>query len=64
VVVSSELETVVGAAHQISLAAGMTIIETAVPRSVTVALALVTGIFRGAASLTVIVPTSASLTWG
>jgi len=62
VVVSSKLETVVRAAHQISLAAGMAIIETAVPRSVTVALALVTGIFRGAASLTVIVPTSASLT--
>ena len=60
-VVSSELEAVVAAAHQVSLTAGVAIIETSITRPVTVPLALLTGIFWGAASLTVIVPTSASL---
>ena len=61
-VVSSELETVVTPAHQRTLAAGMTIIETSVARAVTVALTLLTGIVRGATSLTVVVATTASLT--
>ena len=60
--VGPKLETVVTPTHQITLAAGMTIIETSVPRSVTVTLALLAGIFRGATSLTVIVTTSTSLT--
>jgi len=61
VVVSSKLETVVAPAHQVTLTAGMAIIETSITRSVTVALALLTGIVRGTTSLTVIVATSASL---
>ena len=60
-IVSSKLETVVAAAHQVTLTAGVAIIEASVTRPVTVALALFTGIVRGAASLTVIVATSASL---
>ena len=60
-VVSAELETVVAATHQVSLAAGVAIIETSITRPVTVPLTLLTGIVRGAASLTVIVPTAASL---
>jgi len=63
VIVSSELETVVTPAHQVSLAAGMAIIETSVPRSVTVSLTLIAGIVWGTASLAVIVTTSASLTF-
>jgi len=62
VVVGTKLETVVGAAHQISLAASVSVIITAVTGSVTVALALVTGGLRGAASLAVIIPSRASLT--
>ena len=60
-VVSSKLETVVTPAHQVTLAAGVAIIETSVTRAVTVALALITGIVRGTTSLPVIVATSASL---
>ena len=61
-VVGAKLETVVGPAHQVSLAAPVSVIITAVPRPVTVALALVTGGLGGAASLAVIIPSSASLT--
>ena len=61
-VVGAKLEAVVGPAHQISLAAPVSVIVTAVTGSVTVTLALVTGGLRGAASLAVIIPSSASLT--
>merc|ERR1719232_1469570 len=61
-VVGSKLEAVVGATDQISLTAPVPIIISAVPGAVTVALALVTGGLGGAASLAVIIPSSASLT--
>ena len=60
-VVGAKLEAVVGATDQISLAAPVPVIITAVPGPVTVALALVTGGLGGAASLAVIIPSGASL---
>jgi len=60
-VVSSELLAVVTPAHQVTLAAPVTVIDAAVPRAVTVTLALTTGILRSAAPPPVIVPTSAPL---
>jgi len=63
-VVGAKLEAVVGPANQISLAAPVSVIVTAVTGSVTVTLALVTGGLGGAASLAVIIPSRASLTCG
>ena len=63
VIVSSELETIVAAAHQVSSTPRMAIIDAAVQRSVTVTLAFTTGVFRCAASPPVIVPTPTSLVW-
>ena len=60
--VSSELEAVVGAAHQASSAASVAVMLASVSRSVTVALANITGTLRGAAPLTVVVPPAALLT--
>ena len=59
--VMSELFAVVGATHQVPLAAGMTIVLATVTRPVTVALTLVTRRLGRAASLAVIVPTPAPL---
>ena len=59
--VGSELEAVVGAAHQASSAASVAVMLASVSRSVTVALPNITGTLRGAASLTVVVPSAAFL---
>jgi len=61
VVVGSELLTVVAATHQSSPTAPVTVIDSAVSGSVTVALALTTGILRSAAPPAVIVPAPAPL---
>ena len=61
-VVSSKLETVVGATDEVSLAASVSIIVTAIPGTVTVTLTLITGVLRGAAPLTIVIPASTSLT--
>ena len=62
-VVGSKLETVVGATNEVSLAASVSIIVTAVPRPVTVTLSLIAGVLRGAAPLAIVIPASTSLTW-
>jgi len=61
-VVSSKLETVVGATDEVSLAASVSIIVTAVSGTITVTLSLITGVLRGAASLAIVIPASTSLT--
>ena len=60
-IVGSELLTVVTAAHQSSPTAPVAVIDSPISRSVTVALALTTGILRGAAPPAVIVPAAAPL---
>ena len=64
VVISSELLTVVTAAHQSSPAASVPVIDSAVSRSITVTLALTTGILWSAATPPVIVPATAPLAGG
>ena len=61
-VVGSKLKAVVGSTDEVSLAASVSIIVTAVPRTVTVTLALIAGVLRGAAPLTIVISASASLT--
>ena len=60
-IVGSELLTVVTAAHQSSPTAPVAVIDSPVSSSVTVALALTTGILRSAAPPAVIVPAAAPL---
>jgi len=62
VVVGTKLETVVGAADEVTLAASVTVIVTSITRTITVTLTLVTRILRSAASLTVIISSGTSLT--
>lgn len=64
VIVGTKLETVVGAADEVTLAASVAVIVTSVTRTVTVTLTLVTRVLRSAASLTIIIPPSTSLTCG
>ena len=61
-VVGSKLETVVGATDEVSLAASVSIIVTAITRTITVTLSLIAGVLRGAAPLTIVISASASLT--
>jgi len=61
-VVGSKLEAVVGATDEVSLAASVSIIVTTVPGAITVTLTLITGVLRGAAPLTIVIPSSTSLT--
>ena len=61
-VVRAELEAVVGAADQVAPAAGVTVITAPVTRPVTVTLALITGILRGAAPAPIEVTARTSLT--
>ena len=62
-IVLCELLAVVGAADQVTPAAGVTVMLAPVPRPVTVTLALATGILRGAAPLTtLVIPAKTSLT--
>jgi len=61
-VVGTKLETVVGAADEITLAASVAVIVTSVTRTITVTLTLVTRVLRSAASLTVIISPGTSLT--
>ena len=63
-VVSSELLTVVTAAHKARFAAFVAVTDSAVPRAVTVALSLPTGVLRSAAPPPVIVPATAPLARG
>ena len=60
-VVGAELLTVVATAHQSNQATSVAVIDPSVPRAVTVALSLATGILRSAAPPPVIVPTPAPL---
>ena len=62
-VVQTKLLAVVGAADEVTLAASVSIIQTAITRPITVTLTLITGVLRGAAPLTIIIPASTSLTW-
>ena len=62
VVVQTELLAVVGAAHQISSAAPVAVIVTAISRTVTVTLTLVTGGLRSAASPALEIAARTSLT--
>ena len=50
VIVGAKLETVVGAADEVTLAASVAVIVTAVTRTITITLTLVTGVLRSAAS--------------
>jgi len=60
--VGAKLETVVGAAHQVSLAASMTVIGTAISRSITVPFTFITRVLWGATSFTIVISSRASLT--
>merc|ERR1719270_1582088 len=60
--VGAKLETVVGAAHKVSLAASMTVIGTAISRSITVTFAFITRVLWGATSFTIVISSRASLT--
>ena len=62
VVVVSELLAVVAAAHQVSPAPSVAVIETPVIGTITVSLPLTAGIRRSAASSAVIIPTRTPLT--
>jgi len=62
VVVGTKLETVVGAADEVTLAASVTVIVTSITRTITVTLTLVTRVLRSAASLAVIISPGTSLT--
>ena len=62
-IISPELEAVVGATHQVSPAPGVTIMLAPVPGPVTVTLPLVTRGLRGAAPPVSKVPAPTSLTW-
>ena len=59
--VGSELEAVVGAAHQASSAASVAVMLTSVLRAVTVALADITGTLRSATPPVLVVPPAAFL---
>ena len=59
----AELEAVVGAAHEVSPAPGVTIVTAAVTGAVTATLALAAGILRGAAPTTIEVTARTSLAW-
>ena len=61
--VGSELETVVGPAHQSSHAASVPIMLTSITRPVTVSLADITGTLRSATSPALVVPPTAFLTF-
>ena len=61
--IGTELETVVTPTHQSSLAASVAVMLTSITRSVTVALANITGTLRSAAPPPVVVPPAALLTW-
>ena len=61
--VCSKLEAVVGATHQISSAARITIMLTSITRPVTVSLSNVTRVVRSAAPPAVIVPPTALFPW-
>merc|ERR1712170_266281 len=61
-VVSSELETVVGATDKVSLAASESVIVTSITGTITVTLSLIAGILRGAAPLAIVISASTSLT--
>ena len=61
-VVQTKLLAVVGAADEVTLAASVSIIQTAITRPITVTLTLITGVSRSAAPLTIIIPASTSLT--
>ena len=63
-VVSSELLTVVTAAHKARFAAFVAVTDSAVPRAVTVSLSLPAGVLRSAAPSPVIVPATAPLAGG
>jgi len=60
--VGTKLETVIGATHEVSLAASVAVIDTSVSRAITVSLAFITGILWSTTSLAVVVSTRASLT--
>merc|ERR1719154_50348 len=62
VVVGAKLEAVVGATYQVSLAASVAVITTAISGPITVTLTLITGGLRSAASLAIVIPPSTSLT--
>ena len=62
-VVGAKLEAVVGPAHQISLAAPVSVIQSPVPRAVTVPLPLVTRLLWSATSPAIKVSSGTSLTW-
>ena len=61
VVIKPELPAVVAAADEFPHTARVAVVPAAVPRSVTVSLPLLAGLFRGAASLTVVVTTTTPL---
>ena len=63
VVIQPELQTVVGATDQVSLAASVSVILAAVPGAITVTLSLVTRVLWSAASPAIEIPSGASLTW-
>jgi hypothetical protein len=63
VVVSSKLLTVVTPAHQVPLTSSVSVIDSSIPRAVTVSLAKPTGLLRCAASLAVEVTATTSLTF-
>ena len=63
VVIQPELQTVVGATDQVSLAASVSVILAAVPGAITVTLSLVTRVLWSAASPAIEISSSTSLTW-
>merc|ERR1712044_74652 len=61
-VVGSKLKTVVGPTDEVTFAASVSVIVTAIPRTVTVTLSLIAGVLRSAAPLTIVISASTSLT--
>jgi len=61
VIVETKLEAVVGAAHQVSSTASVSIVSSAIIRAVTVSLSLLTGILWSAAAPSSVVPPGTSL---
>jgi len=61
--IGSKLSAIVTPTHEVSLAALVTVMSTAVKRSVTVSLPQATGLLWSTAPPTVVVPSTASLAW-
>ena len=61
--IGSKLSTVVAPTHEVSLAALVTVMSTAVKRSIAISLSQATGLLGSTAPPTVVVPSTASLAW-